>query len=243
MKLPAGFSINPNAADGKTACTDAEARLGTPEEAQCPETSKVGTVTLDSSALPGPIPGYVYLLEPQPATATASSSPPTASPPTSSSSATVTPDSTTGQLVTSFPNLPQSPFTDFNIHFFGSERGLLATPTQCGKYAVESTFTPWDSVLPKQSATQFFSLTSGPGGSSCPGASRPFSPSLQASSVNGTAAAHTPFWLELTRSDGDQDLSAWPSRPRRASWQPSRESPTAPEHRSKLPRPHKLHRR
>ncbi len=208
VKLPAGFSINPNAADGKTACTDAEARLGTPEEARCPETSKVGTVTLNSSALPAPIPGYVYLLEPQPGNRYRILLSANGFATHVKLLGTVTPDPATGQLLTSFPNLPQSPFTDFNIHFFGSERGLLATPTQCGKYAVESTFTPWDSVLPKQSATQFFTLTSGPGGSSCPGASRPFSPSLQASSVNGTAAAHTPFWLELTRSDGDQDLRA-----------------------------------
>ena len=66
VTLPAGFSINPNAADGKTSCSDAEARFGTAEEAQCPEYSKVGSLTIESSALPGPIPGYVYLGEPLP---------------------------------------------------------------------------------------------------------------------------------------------------------------------------------
>ena len=221
MKLPAGFSINPNAADGKTACTDAEARLGTPEEARCPETSKVGTVTLDSSALPAPIPGYVYLLEPQPGNRYRILLSANGFATHVKLLGTVTPDPTTGQLVTSFPNLPQSPFTDFNIHFFGSERGLLATPTQCGKYAVESTFTPWDSVLPKQTSTQFFTLTSGPGGSSCPGASRPFNPSLQASSVNGTAAAHTPLLARthpLRRRPGPERPQ--PSPPRRAPRRP-----------------------
>src|SRR4051812_8133614 len=44
VTLPDGFSLNPNAADGKVACSDAEARLGTREAAQCPEFSKVGTV-------------------------------------------------------------------------------------------------------------------------------------------------------------------------------------------------------
>ena len=34
------------------------------------------------------------------------------------------------------------------MHFFGSERGLLATPTQCGTYPVESEFEPWDTVCP-----------------------------------------------------------------------------------------------
>ena len=62
----------------------------------------------------------------------------------------VTPDSATGQLTVAFKNLPQSPLTEFNMHFFGSERGLLATPTQCGEYPVESEFVPWDAALPAQ---------------------------------------------------------------------------------------------
>jgi hypothetical protein len=64
--LPPGFSINPNAADGKTACSNEEASIGTRLEAHCPENSKVGTVSVNSSALPGPIHGYIYLGTPLP---------------------------------------------------------------------------------------------------------------------------------------------------------------------------------
>ncbi len=39
-----------------------------------------------------------------------------------------TPDPATGRLAITFENLPQTPLTAFNMHFFGSERGLLATP-------------------------------------------------------------------------------------------------------------------
>ena len=79
------------------------------------------------------------------------------------------------------------------MHFFGSERGLLATPTRCGKYAVETDFTPWDNVLPDQDSTQFFEITSGPGGSPCPGPQRPFSPGFSAvGQVNG-AGLHGPL--------------------------------------------------
>ena len=81
---------------------------------------------------------------------------------------TVTPDPQIRPACVSFENLPQTPFEDFNLHFFGSERGLLATPTRCGTYPVESTFEPWDSLLPKQTSTQFFTLSSGPDGSACP---------------------------------------------------------------------------
>ena len=41
--LPPGFSINSSAADGKVACTDAEANFGTTAAAECPEFSKVGS--------------------------------------------------------------------------------------------------------------------------------------------------------------------------------------------------------
>ena len=44
VTLPAGFSINPNAADGKTSCTDAEANFGTADAAHCPEFAKVGSL-------------------------------------------------------------------------------------------------------------------------------------------------------------------------------------------------------
>ena len=66
VTLPEGFSINPNAADGKVTCTDQEGAFGTRAGATCPEHSKVGTVLLDSAALPQPIPGAIYLGEPLP---------------------------------------------------------------------------------------------------------------------------------------------------------------------------------
>ena len=207
VTLPRGFSINPNAADGKTSCSNAEAEIGTKEAAACPEFSKVGSAMLTSSALPAPIPGYIYIGAPEPndryrliltADGFATHVKLTGS---------VHPDPQTGQLTISFENLPQSPFSDFNLHFFGSERGLLATPTECGTYPVTSTFVPWDGQLSDQTSVQYFSLESGPDEAPCPGARRPFDPSFSASAVNGTGGAHTPFTIEIGRKDGDQDLS------------------------------------
>ena len=208
VTLPQGMSINPNAADGKRSCSETEARFGTEEEAQCPEFSKVGTATLDSSALPAPIPGAIYIGDPEPGnryrlflTANGYST-------HVKLAGSVDPNAQTGQLIVSFQNLPQSPFSEFNLHFFGSERGLLATPTQCGTFPVQSTFTPWDAALPVQTSTQYFKIEEGPGGGSCPTSPRPFGPSFTAGVAESTAAAHTPFSLELTRPDGDQDLGA-----------------------------------
>jgi hypothetical protein len=208
VNLPAGFSINPNAADGKTSCSDQAARFGTEEQAQCPDFAKVGTVSIDSSALPSALPGSIYLGEPQPGNRYRLILTADGFGVHVKLLGTVTPDPQTGQITVSFENLPQTPFSEFNLHFFGSERGLLATPTQCGTYAVNSTFTPWDSLLPDQGSTQFFTLDSGPNGAPCPGPARPFDPGLEAASSGNSAGAHAPFSLTLTRDDGDQFLSA-----------------------------------
>jgi hypothetical protein len=211
VTLPPGFSINPGAADGKTACTDAQAHLGpfaSEEEAQCPDYSKVGSLTIDSAALPGPLPGSVYLGQPLPGNRYRIFLVANGFAFHVKLAGTVTPDPVTGQLTISFQELPQNPLTSFNMHFFGSERGLLATPTRCGTYPVTTSFTPWDETIGTQTSAQLFTLDSGPNGTPCPGSQRPFHPDFEAASVGNTAGVHSPFAIGLTRSDGDQDLSA-----------------------------------
>jgi hypothetical protein len=207
VTLPPGFSINPNAADGKVGCSDQQAHFGTTEEAECPEFSKVGSLEIDSSALPGPLPGYVYLGEPQPGNRYRIFLVANGFAVHVKLAGTVHADPATGQVKVTFNELPQSPLTAFDMHFFGSERGLLATPTRCGTYPVTTTFTPWDSSIGSQTSQQFFNLETGPGGAPCPGAQRPFSPSFEAATANPTAGAHTSFSLEMKRKDGDQNLS------------------------------------
>lgn len=92
------------------------------------------------------------------------------------------------------------------MHFFGSERGLLATSTECGTYPVNSTFVPWDSVLPNQTSTSYLTVDSGPNGTPCPGKPRPFRPQFRAGNDDNTAGAYSPFALEVTRGDGEQNL-------------------------------------
>jgi hypothetical protein len=207
-KLPVGFSINPNVGDGKVSCSDPDTAIGTRHGATCPEFSKVGTLVLDSSALPVPIPGAIYLGEPKPGDRYRLILAADGFGTHIKLAGSVRPDPQTGQVVVEFDELPQTPLTEFNMHFFGSERGLLATPTQCGSYPVESVFTPWDGALPTQKSLSSFEVTSGPGGSACPTSPRSFSPTLRAGSVNPTAGRHSSFSLEIERADGDQNLSA-----------------------------------
>jgi hypothetical protein len=103
-------------------------------------------------------------------------------------------------------DLPQVPFETFDAHLFSSDRGLMATPTRCGIYEVDAQFYPWNTALPDQLSTQFFSINTGPHGSSCPGQIRPFTPSLAAGTKNPTAGSYSDFALQLDREDGDQFL-------------------------------------
>jgi hypothetical protein len=207
VTLPEGFAINPNAADGKVACSDLQAQLSNRGPAACPENAKVGTLSVTSAALPGPLPGYIYLGEPKPGDPYRLVLAASGFGVNVKIIGSVRANPATGQLVTVFDHLPQAPFSDFNMHFFGSERGLLVTPTQCGTYPVKSTFTPWDGLLAKQSSEQFFSLDRGPEGTACPGPVLGFNPGFEAGVTDKSAGQPAPFELRLTRSDGEQTLS------------------------------------
>ncbi len=208
VTLPEGFTINSNAADGKLSCTDEQARFSTREQARCPEHSKIGSLEIHSSALPAILPGAIYLGEPLPGnryrvflTADGFSL-------HIKLAGYAIPDPSTGQVTIRFDELPQAPFQRFKLHIFGGERGLLTTPTQCGTYPVNTAFVPWNDEVPDQSSTQFFTIDSGPDGSSCPPPVRPFDPTLDAGVTDNTGGHHTEFVFDLTRHDGDQNLSA-----------------------------------
>ncbi len=207
VSLPEGFSVNPNAADGKVACADADTAIGTLLGATCPEFSKVGTLTLDAAALPAPIPGALYLGEPKPGDRYRLVL-------TADGFAThlklvgsIHLDPQTGRLTVEFAELPQQTLQEMSMHFFGSERGLLATPTQCGKYEVRGEFVPWDSALNTRFSNSVVTIDSGPNGAPCPNGPRSFVPKLTAGTSNSTAGMHAPFSLMLSREDGEQNLT------------------------------------
>ena len=112
-----------------------------------------------------------------------------------------------GQLVTTFKNTPDLPFEDLELHFFGGERAPLRTPSRCGTYTTQASFTPWDGDAPVNTSSSF-QITSGPNGSPCPGASLPFNPSLTAGTTSNQAGGFTPFTMTMSRPDGSQNLQA-----------------------------------
>ncbi len=206
VTLPEGFTINPDAADGQADCPEPQAKLESEEAAECPDSSKIGTFTIGSEALPGRLEGSIYIGEPRPGDQyrlllTASGFGIHVK-----LIGSAVPDETTGRLTIHFPELPQAPFSDFQLHLFASDRGLMATPTACTIYTTDANFIPWNEALPAQHSSQIFGLTEGPHHSECPGQVRPFHPTLDAGTGNAEAGAFSSFSLKLNREDGDQFL-------------------------------------
>jgi hypothetical protein len=204
--LPEGVSVNPDAADGQTACTDAEAGFGSEAPAQCPNNSKIGRFDIRTPALVGPLTGSLYIGEPTPGNQYRLFMIASGFGINAKIVASVQPDPSTGRLAISVSDLPQVPFEEFNLHVFASDRGLIATPTRCTIYQVDSNFVPWNQLLAPQRSRPILSITSGPGGGPCPGQVRPFSPRLEAGTSNPVAGGFSAFSLKLDRDDGDQFL-------------------------------------
>jgi hypothetical protein len=215
LALPNGLSLNPSAANGLQSCSDAQFGKGTRQPVGCPAASKVGTVKIESPPLPeGALEGDVFVgeqLSRDPASGDEYRIFVDAESARYGVSVRlvgrVSADPSTGQLTTTFSSLPQVPFTSFVIQLDGGPRATLTSPRVCGPHATEARMTPW-SGNPDAVRTSSFTLTSAPGGGSCPSnlGARPFSPGFEAHATNPQAGAFTDVDMNVVRSDGNQEL-------------------------------------
>lgn len=216
VTLPAGVAVNPAAADGLAACSEAEIALHEDVEATCPEASKVGSLEIATPLLNNPLRGAIYLAQ-------QGNLPGNGSNPFGSLVALylvardpqagvlvklageVHLDPVTGQLVTTFSNNPEVPFNGLTLSFFGGPRAALVNPPLCGTYTTTTEMAPYSGGA---SASPFssFAITSGPGGSAC-AASQPFNPSLTSGTTSDQAGGFTPYSLTFDRTDADQNMS------------------------------------
>jgi hypothetical protein len=215
VTLPAGLAVNPSAATGRSGCSAAQIGLGQEGPAQCPDNSKVGTVTVKTPLLDHPAPGSVYLAQqlnnpfnsliaiyivvddPQSGVIV-------------KLAGKVEPDPVTGQLRTVVQQNPQLPFEDFEFNFFGGPRASLTTPKLCGAYATNTELVPWSAPQgPTAFPTDSFSISSAPGGGPCASteAQMPHAPSFEAGTADPLAGAYSPFLLKLSRENGSQRLA------------------------------------
>jgi hypothetical protein len=206
VNLPPGLTINPDAADGQSACTDAQARIGEEVAAECPDNAKIGTIAIHSVALPGTLTGSIYFGQPKPGSQYRLLIAADGFGIHTKFIGDLLPDAKTGQIRAVFEDLPRLPFDEYGIHLFASDRGVLATPPRCGVYITENNLFPWNNVLPDQRAQFGVTISSGPDGAECPPEKRPFHPRLEAGTSNSQAGGFSDFHLKLDRDDGDQFL-------------------------------------
>jgi hypothetical protein len=217
VTLPQGMTINPSQAEGLTACSPAQFSAETatsPAGAGCPEAAKVGSVKVKTPILEEEANGSVYVATPfdNPFHSLVALYIVAKIPERGiviKQAGNVELNSQTGQLVSTFDNLPQVPFETFKLHFNEGNRAPLVMPEQCGTYDMVTKFTPWSAEDPNNPAptqvvtkTSSFSIDQG-----CPNGPPGFSPDFVAGTANNSAGRYSPFDIQLTRTDDEQEFS------------------------------------
>jgi hypothetical protein len=202
--LPAGTVLSPAAANGATACTDAQLGVGSAAPGACPDSSQIGTASIVTPLL-GTLNGKVFLGQPTPTQLLRLFVDIEQSGVKIKLPGTVTPDPSNGQLTTVFDNLPQVPFTSFALSFRGGPTAILSNPQDCGSHTATADLTPW-SGGPDGTPQDSFSISNDGAGAPCP-AKAPFSPTIT-DAAGSTAADGDPGSLAITvnRPDRDQRL-------------------------------------
>lgn len=215
--LPEGVTINPSQAEGLAACSPAQYAAETVNSlpgAGCPQASKVGSVQIRTPILEEEAKGSVYVAKPfdNPfgslvALYIVAKIPQRGILVKQAGKVDLNPQ--TGQLVTTFDDLPQLPFETFELHFNGGSRAPLVMPDKCGSYDMVTRFTPWsaedpDNPTPSEVVTKTSSFSIDQG---CPSGPPGFSPDFVAGTTSNSAGSYSPFTLRLTRNDGEQEFS------------------------------------
>jgi hypothetical protein len=236
VTLPEGMTANPGLAEGLGSCTPEQYARETSASLPgtgCPDESKIGTVSIETPLFATPINGAVYIATPY--------DNPFGEPPAHPngsllalyvvakepergilirSAGKITPDLSTGRLVTTFEKqpvidgapeqegLPQQPFSKFTLRFSGTGTPPLITPPTCGAYNVQGVLTPWSAPMsPVSISSQPFEISEGVAGRGCPtGGVPPFKPQVISGTDNNAGSSYSPFYLRLLREDGEQEL-------------------------------------
>jgi hypothetical protein len=205
VTLPEGMTINPSGAGGLAACTDAQVGFGSVSPVQCPEASKIATVTATTPVLEETLTGAVYV-----------GSQLSDNPESGDMFrivlalenaergifvkllGKVRADAQTGRLVTTFAGNPQLPVSAISLHFKDGPRAPLAMPPDCGTKTVNASMSSWAGHLVQR--TDSFNVA-------CTPDMGLFAPSFQAGTVNPTGGAFSPFAVRINRPDRQQYMS------------------------------------
>jgi hypothetical protein len=213
VSFPEGMTVSPSFADGLTACSLDQIGLNTNSPVRCPGSSRIGTVDVRTPVLPKPLTGSMFLAE-------------QTKNPFGSLLATyivledteergilikipgrIDLDEQTGRIVATFDELPQFPFSEFELHFRSGPRAPLINPPTCGTHTIGIDVISYGAHHKDSSDT--YQVSQGPEGSGCVNdpAKRPFEPKISGGTANPNAGSYSPFVFRMTRTDREQELS------------------------------------
>jgi len=224
VALPKGVTINPSQANGLGACTPADyaqEKFDSAPGAGCPESSKVGIVDITTPLLEEEAHGSLYVASPYQnpfgsllALYMVAKIPERGVLVKQAGKVELDPD--TGQIVTTFDDLPQVPIKTVDLHLKEGSRAPLVMPEMCGSYDILARFTPWQAsdpnhplpteIVPRSTS---FSVDHGANGGACPHGTAPFKPGFMAGTENNAAGSYSPLDVRLTREDGEQELKSF----------------------------------
>jgi hypothetical protein len=218
LALPSGLTINPSLGAGLGTCTEAQfaTEAATSEEgAGCPNAAKIGTVTLEGElGLAEPMQGSVYVATPY------------QNPYHAliglymvgrnarrgllvKSIGELVPDPGDGRLVATFDQLPRILYQHFSLSLREGLRSTLVSPPTCGTYTAQIAFSSWAEPSVFRHEQSAFAINRGDDGGPCPAAGQPFHPVLLAGSLNAAPGVYTPFYLRMTRTDAEQEITSY----------------------------------
>jgi hypothetical protein len=201
VEMPNGIALSPGGAAALTACSDAQLGLGSGAEANCPQSSRVGSVELSTPAIEGALAGTIYLGEEKPGERFRVFVVARAVGTTIKSVGVLRVSPTTGRLSTVLEGLPPLSLNRMAMTFDGGPAALLATPLTCGVVGASARFVSYGGG-PAAEASGTAGITSGPGGSPC--SEPPFSPQMLTTSSTSRAGRPTTFSSTMLRRPGEQ---------------------------------------
>lgn len=218
VKLPTGTTVNPSVGAGLGTCSPAQYESETDEwlpTSGCPSTAKIGDFRLHSPLYKEWIAGGIYLAQPRenPFNALVGIYLVAKSPERGilvKVAGVLEPDPATGSLSATFNDLPQLPYSQLEVEFRAGQRAPLVTPDSCGAALSLMNLTSWSPGVKQASETSTSTISAGIEGGPCPsGSTPPFHPGASAGGVNSNVNSYTPYFVHLSRSDGEQEITSY----------------------------------
>jgi hypothetical protein len=221
VTLPAYTGLNPATAPGLKFCSDKSFPLKSRAPISCPAESQIGTIAIEAPELPaGSLNGPVYLAEQKSRDPQSGQEYRVFFNAESSrygvqvrEEGKIKANPTTGQITGEFAELPQVAFSSATLSFGPQAKHsipVLSSPPLCTNTATSSAI-PYSTGATTPTGTTELKLTQAPGGGPCAKtmAERPFKPGFSAKPGTGKALAYTPYTLNITRGEGQQEIKAF----------------------------------